>query len=231
MEFDKVGRTEENQNEFTDLSLLIWENSNLERIIALDTKGAKLQKNKKYEIDATIDNLNDEKEWNAAIVATEPNEKRIYMLEELRIYKPEECSRFTKVEQAIGREDYDGNYLYAVSGIWEHIGREYFHVGGVRLKLYDESKSLVAVKYFRFDEKNHAFNNRFGIIFTANRPEKFIAELATGVYKSKTSTNADFDKTVKKQYIKTVTLLPDFGDSDEDWDNIDKVFNMEDEAL
>ena len=231
VEFDKVGRTEENQNEFTDLSLLIWENSNLERIIALDTKGAKLQKNKKYEIDATIDNLNDEKEWNAAIVATEPNEKRIYMLEELRIYKPEECSRFTKVEQAIGREDYDGNYLYAVSGIWEHIGREYFHVGGVRLKLYDESKSLVAVKYFRFDEKNHAFNNRFGIIFTANRPEKFTAELATGVYKSKTSTNADFDKTVKKQYIKTVTLLPDFGDSDEDWDNIDKVFNMEDEAL
>lgn len=231
VEFDKVGRTEENQNEFTDLSLLIWENSNLERIIALDNKGAKLQKNKKYEIDATIDNLADDVEWTASIVVTEPNEKRIYKLEELPIYKPEECSRFTEVYQDIGREDYDGNYEYAVCGLWDHLGPKDYHVGGVRLKLYDESKSLVAVKYFRFDEKNHASYNRFGIFFTANRPEKFTAELAPGVYKSKTSTNADFDKTVKKQYIKTVTLLPDFGDGDEDWDYIDKVFNMEDEPL
>lgn len=231
VEFDKVGRTEENQNEFTDLSLLIWENSNLERIIALDNKGAKLQKNKKYEIDATIDNLADDVEWTASIVVTEPNEKRIYKLEELPIYKPEECSRFTEVYQDIGREDYDGNYEYAVCGLWDHLGPKDYHVGGVRLKLYDESKSLVAVKYFRFDEKNHTFNNRFGIIFTANRPEKFTAELAPGVYKSKTSTNADFDKTVKKQYIKTVTLLPDFGDGEENWDYIDKAFNMEDEPL
>lgn len=231
VEFDKVGRTEENQNEFTDLSLLIWENSDLERIIALDNKGAKLQKNKKYEIDATIDNLADDVEWTASIVVTEPNEKRIYKLEELPIYKPEECSRFTEVYQDIGREDYDGNYEYAVCGLWDHLGPKDYHVGGVRLKLYDESKSLVAVKYFRFDEKNHASYNRFGIFFTANRPEKFTAELAPGVYKSKTSTNADFDKTVKKQYIKTVTLLPDFGDGDENWDYIDKVFNMEDEAL
>lgn len=231
VEFDKVGRTEENQNEFTDLSLLIWENSNLERIIALDNKGAKLQKNKKYEIDATIDNLADDVEWTASIVVTEPNEKRIYKLEELPIYKPEECSRFTEVYQDIGREDYDGNYEYAVCGLWDHLGPKDYHVGGVRLKLYDESKSLVAVKYFRFDEKNHASYNRFAIFFTANRPEKFTAELAPGVYKSKNSTNADFDKTVKKQYIKTVTLLPDFGDGDENWDYIDKVFNMEDEAL
>lgn len=231
VEFDKVGRTEENQNEFTDLSLLIWENNNLERIIALDNKGAKLQKNKKYEIDATIDNLADDVEWTASIVVTEPNEKRIYKLEELPIYKPEECSRFTEVYQDIGREDYDGNYEYAVCGLWDHLGPKDYHVGGVRLKLYDESKSLVAVKYFRFDEKNHTFNNRFGIIFTANRPEKFTAELAPGVYKSKTSTNADFDKTVKKQYIKTITLLPDFGDGDENWDYIDKAFNMEDEPL
>lgn len=231
VEFDKVGRTEENQNEFTDLSLLIKEGVGLERIIALDTKGAKLQKNKKYEIDVTIDNLADDANWNAAIAVTEPNEKRIYSLEELPIYKPEECSRFTEVYQDIGREDYDGNYEYAVCGLWDHLGPKDYHVGGVRLKLYDESKSLVAVKYFRFDEKNHASYNRFGIFFTANRPEKFTAELAPGVYKSKTSTNADFDKTVKKQYIKTVTLLPDFGDGDEDWDYIDKVFNMEDEAL
>lgn len=231
VEFDKVGRTEENQNEFTDLSLLIWENSDLERIIALDNKGAKLQKNKKYEIDATIDNLADDVEWTASIVVTEPNEKRIYKLEELPIYKPEECSRFTEVYQDIGREDYDGNYEYAVCGLWDHLGPKDYHVGGVRLKLYDESKSLVAVKYFRFDEKNHASYNRFAIFFTANRPEKFTAELAPGVYKSKNSTNADFDKTVKKQYIKTITLLPDFGDGDEDWDFIDEVFNMEDEAL
>ena len=231
MEFDKVGRTEENQNEFTDLSLLIKEGVSLERIIALDTKGAKLQKNKKYEIDVTIDNLADDANWNAAIAVTEPNEKRIYSLEELPIYKPEECSRFTELYQDIGREDYDGNYEYAVCGLWDHIGPKDYHVGGVRLKLYDESKSLVAVKYFRFDEKNHASYNRFAIFFTANRPEKFTAELAPGVYKSKTSTNADFDKTVKKQYIKTVTLLPDFGESDEDWKYIDKVFNMEDEAL
>lgn len=231
VEFDKVGRTEENQNEFTDLSLLIKEGVSLERIIALDTKGAKLQKNKKYEIDVTIDNLADDANWNAAIAVTEPNEKRIYSLEELPIYKPEECSRFTELYQDIGREDYDGNYEYAVCGLWDHIGPKDYHVGGVRLKLYDESKSLVAVKYFRFDEKNHASYNRFAIFFTANRPEKFTAELAPGVYKSKTSTNADFDKTVKKQYIKTVTLLPDFGESDEDWKYIDKVFNMEDEAL
>lgn len=231
VEFDKVGRTEENQNEFTDLSLLIKEGVDLERIIALDTKGAKLQKNKKYEIDVTIDNLADDANWNAAIAVTEPNEKRIYSLEELPIYKPEECSRFTELYQDIGREDYDGNYEYAVCGLWDHIGPKDYHVGGVRLKLYDESKSLVAVKYFRFDEKNHASYNRFAIFFTANRPEKFTAELAPGVYKSKTSTNADFDKTVKKQYIKTVTLLPDFGESDEDWKYIDKVFNMEDEAL
>lgn len=231
VEFDKVGRTEENQNEFTDLSLLIKEGVGLERIIALDTKGAKLQKNKKYEIDVTIDNLADDANWNAAIAVTEPNEKRIYSLEELPIYKPEECSRFTELYQDIGREDYDGNYEYAVCGLWDHIGPKDYHVGGVRLKLYDESKSLVAVKYFRFDEKNHASYNRFAIFFTANRPEKFTAELAPGVYKSKTSTNADFDKTVKKQYIKTVTLLPDFGESDEDWKYIDKVFNMEDEAL
>lgn len=231
VEFDKVGRTEENQNEFTDLSLLIWENSDLERIIAVDNKGAKLQKNKKYEIDATIDNLADDVEWTASIVVTEPNEKRIYKLEELPIYKPEECSRFTEVYQDIGREDYDGNYEYAVCGLWDHLGPKDYHVGGVRLKLYDESKSLVAVKYFRFDEKNHASYNRFAIFFTANRPEKFTAELAPGVYKSKNSTNADFDKTVKKQYIKTITLLPDFGDGDEDWDFIDEVFNMEDEAL
>lgn len=231
VEFDKVGRTEENQNEFTDLSLLIKEGVDLERIIALDTKGAKLQKNKKYEIDVTIDNLADDANWNAAIAVTEPNEKRIYSLEELPIYKPEECSRFTELYQDIGREDYDGNYEYAVCGLWDHIGPKDYHVGGVRLKLYDESKSLVAVKYFRFDEKNHASYNRFAIFFTANRPEKFTAELAPGVYKSKTSTNADFDKTVKKQYIKTVTLLPDFGDGDEDWKYIDKVFNMEDEAL
>ncbi len=231
VEFDKVGRTVENQNEFTDLCLLICENSNLERIIALDTKGAKLQKNKKYEIDATIDMLADDLNWTAAIVVTEPNEKRIYKLEELPIYKPEECSRITELYQNIGREDYDGNYEYAVCGLWNHLGPKDYHVGGVRLKLYDESKSLVAVKYFRFDEKNHASYNRFAIFFTANRPEKFTAELAPGVYKSKTSTNADFDKTVKKQYIKTVTLLPDFGESDEDWKYIDKVFNMEDEAL
>lgn len=231
VEFDKVGRTEENQNEFTDFSLLIKEGVSLERIIALDTKGAKLQKNKKYEIDVTIDNLADDANWNAAIAVTEPNEKRIYSLEELPIYKPEECSRFTELYQDIGREDYDGNYEYAVCGLWDHIGPKDYHVGGVRLKLYDESKSLVAVKYFRFDEKNHASYNRFAIFFTANRPEKFTAELAPGVYKSKTSTNADFDKTVKKQYIKTVTLLPDFGESDEDWKYIDKVFNMEDEAL
>lgn len=231
VEFDKVGRTEENQNEFTDLSLLIKEGVSLERIIALDTKGAKLQKNKKYEIDVTIDNLADDANWNAAIAVTEPNEKRIYSLEELPIYKPEECSRFTELYQDIGREDYDGNYEYAVCGLWDHIGPKDYHVGGVRLKLYDESKSLVAVKYFRFDEKNHASYNRFAIFFTANRPEKFTAELAPGIYKSKTSTNADFDKTVKKQYIKTVTLLPDFGESDEDWKYIDKVFNMEDEAL
>lgn len=231
VEFDKVGRTEENQNEFTDLSLLIKEGVDLERIIALDTKGAKLQKNKKYEIDVTIDNLADDANWNAAIAVTEPNEKRIYSLEELPIYKPEECSRFTELYQDIGREDYDGNYEYAVCGLWDHIGPKDYHVGGVRLKLYDESKSLVAVKYFRFDEKNHASYNRFAIFFTANRPEKFTAELAPGVYNSKTSTNADFDKTVKKQYIKTVTLLPDFGDGDEDWDFIDEVFNMEDEAL
>lgn len=231
VEFDKVGRTEENQNEFTDLSLLIKEGVDLERIIALDTKGAKLQKNKKYEIDVTIDNLADDANWNAAIAVIEPNEKRIYSLEELPIYKPEECSRFTELYQDIGREDYDGNYEYAVCGLWDHIGPKDYHVGGVRLKLYDESKSLVAVKYFRFDEKNHASYNRFAIFFTANRPEKFTAELAPGVYKSKTSTNADFDKTVKKQYIKTVTLLPDFGESDEDWKYIDKVFNMEDEAL
>lgn len=231
VEFDKVGRTEENQNEFTDLSLLIKEGVSLERIIALDTKGAKLQKNKKYEIDVTIDNLADDANWNAAIAVTEPNEKRIYSLEELPIYKPEECSRFTELYQDIGREDYDGNYEYAVCGLWDHIGPKDYHVGGVRLKLYDESKSLVAVKYFRFDEKNHASYNRFAIFFTANRPEKFTAELAPGVYKSKTSTNADFDQTVKKQYIKTVTLLPDFGESDEDWKYIDKVFNMEDEAL
>lgn len=231
VEFDKVGRTEENQNEFTDLCLLICENSNLERIIALDTKGAKLQKNKKYEIDATIDMLADDRNWTAAIVVTEPNEKRIYSLEELPIYKPEECSRFTELYQDIGQEDYDGNYEYAVCGLWDHIGPKDYHVGGVRLKLYDESKSLVAVKYFRFDEKNHASYNRFAIFFTANRPEKFTAELAPGVYKSKTSTNADFDKTVKKQYIKTVTLLPDFGPGDEDWNFIDEVFNMEDEAL
>lgn len=231
VEFDKVGRTEENQNEFTDLSLLIKEGVDLERIIALDTKGAKLQKNKKYEIDVTIDNLADDANWNAAIAVTEPNEKRIYSLEELPIYKPEECSRFTELYQDIGREDYDGNYEYAVCGLWDHIGPKDYHVGGVRLKLYDESKSLVAVKYFRFDEKNHASYNRFAIFFTANRPEKFTAELAPGVYKSKTSTNADFDKTVKKQYIKTVTLLPDFGDGEENWKYIDKVFNMEDEAL
>lgn len=231
VEFDKVGRTEENQNEFTDLSLLIKEGVSLERIIALDTKGAKLQKNKKYEIDVTIDNLADDANWNAAIAVTEPNEKRIYSLEELPIYKPEECSRFTELYQDIGREDYDGNYEYAVCGLWDHIGPKDYHVGGVRLKLYDESKSLVAVKYFRFDEKNHASYNRFAIFFTANRPEKFTAELAPGVYKSKTSTNADFDKTVKKQYIKTVTLLPDFGDGEENWKYIDKVFNMEDEAL
>ena len=223
VEFDKVGRTVENQNEFTDLCLLICENSNLERIIALDTKGAKLQKNKKYEIDATIDMLADDLNWTAAIVVTEPNEKRIYKLEELPIYKPEECSRITELYQNIGREDYDGNYEYAVCGLWNHLGPKDYHVGGVRLKLYDESKSLVAVKY--------ASSNRFAIFFTANRPEKFTAELAPGVYKSKTSTNADFDKTVKKQYIKTVTLLPDFGDGDEDWDFIDEVFNMEDEAL
>lgn len=231
VEFDKVGRTVENQNEFTDLCLLICENSNLERIIALDTKGAKLQKNKKYEIDATIDMLADDLNWTAAIVVTEPNEKRIYKLEELPIYKPEECSRITELYQNIGREDYDGNYEYAVCGLWNHLGPKDYHVGGVRLKLYDESKSLVAVKYFRFDEKKYASSNRFAIFFTANRPEKFTAELAPGVYKSKTSTNADFDKTVKKQYIKTVTLLPDFGDGDEDWDFIDEVFNMEDEAL
>lgn len=231
VEFDKVGRTVENQNEFTDLSLLICENSNLERIIALDTKGAKLQKNKKYEINATIDMLADDLNWTAAIVVTEPNEKRIYKLEELPIYKPEECSRITELYQNIGREDYDGNYEYAVCGLWNHLGPKDYHVGGVRLKLYDESKSLVAVKYFRFDEKKYAYSNRFAIFFTANRPEKFTAELAPGVYNSKTSTNADFDKTVKKQYIKTVTLLPDFGDGDEDWDFIDEVFNMEDEAL
>ena len=231
VEFDKVGRTVENQNEFTDLCLLICENSNLERIIALDTKGAKLQKNKKYEIDATIDMLADDLNWTAAIVVTEPNEKRIYKLEELPIYKPEECSRITELYQNIGREDYDGNYEYAVCGLWNHLGPKDYHVGGVRLKLYDESKSLVAVKYFRFDEKKYASSNRFAIFFTANRPEKFTAELAPGVYNSKTSTNADFDKTVKKQYIKTVTLLPDFGDGDEDWDFIDEVFNMEDEAL
>lgn len=231
VEFDKVGRTVENQNEFTDLCLLICENSNLERIIALDTKGAKLQKNKKYEINATIDMLADDLNWTAAIVVTEPNEKRIYKLEELPIYKPEECSRITELYQNIGREDYDGNYEYAVCGLWNHLGPKDYHVGGVRLKLYDESKSLVAVKYFRFDEKKYAYSNRFAIFFTANRPEKFTAELAPGVYNSKTSTNADFDKTVKKQYIKTVTLLPDFGDGDEDWDFIDEVFNMEDEAL
>lgn len=231
VEFDKVGRTVENQNEFTDLCLLICENSNLERIIALDTKGAKLQKNKKYEIDATIDMLADDQNWTAAIVVTEPNEKRIYKLEELPIYKPEECSRITELYQNIGREDYDGNYEYAVCGLWNHLGPKDYHVGGVRLKLYDESKSLVAVKYFRFDEKKYASSNRFAIFFTVNRPEKFTAELAPGVYNSKTSTNADFDKTVKKQYIKTVTLLPDFGDGDEDWDFIDEVFNMEDEAL
>ena len=230
VEFDKVGRAEENQNEFTDLSLLIRENNNLERIIALDTKGAKLQRNKKYEIDVTIDNLNDERDWTAAIVATEPNEKRIYMLEELRIYKPEECSRFTKVGQAVGLEDYDGNYQYAISGIWNRVGQDYYHVGGVRLKLYDESKSLVAVKYFRFGEQSHIVNN-FAIFFTVNRPEKFTAELAPGVYKSKTSTNADFDKTVKKQYIKTVTLLPDFGTDDDALDYIEETFEMEDEAL
>lgn len=231
VEFDRVGRTEENQNEFTDLCLLICENSSLQRIIALDTKGAKLQKNKKYEIDATIGMLADDLNWTAAIVVTEPNEKRIYSLEELPIYKPEECSRITELYQNIGREDYDGNYEYAVCGLWNHLGPKDYHVGGVRLKLYDESKSLVAVKYFRFDEKKYASSNRFAIFFTANRPEKFTAELAPGVYKSKTSTNADFDKTVKKQYIKTVTLLPDFGESDEDWKYIDKVFNMEDEAL
>ena len=231
VEFDKVGRTVENQNEFTDLCLLICENSNLERIIALDTKGAKLQKNKKYEIDATIDMLADDLNWTAAIVVTEPNEKRIYKLEELPIYKPEECSRITESYQNIGREDYDGNYEYAVCGLWNHLGPKDYHVGGVRLKLYDESKSLVAVMYFRFDEKKYASSNRFAIFFTANRPEKFTAELAPGVYNSKTSTNADFDKTVKKQYIKTVTLLPDLGDGDEDWDFIDEVFNMEDEAL
>ena len=156
VEFDKVGRTVENQNEFTDLCLLICENSNLERIIALDTKGAKLQKNKKYEIDATIDMLADDLNWTAAIVVTEPNEKRIYKLEELPIYKPEECSRITELYQNIGREDYDGNYEYAVCGLWNHLGPKDYHVGGVRLKLYDESKSLVAVKYFRFDEKKYA---------------------------------------------------------------------------
>ena len=89
----------------------------------------------------------------------------------------------------------------------------------------------MAVKYFRFDEQSHTFNNNFVIFFKANLPEKFTAELAPGVYKSKTSTNADFDKTVKKQYIRTVTLLPDFGLGDEDWNFIDEVFNMEDEAL
>ena len=75
------------------------------------------------------------------------------------------------------------------------------------------------------------FQNNFVIFFKANLPEKFTAELAPGVYKSKTSTNADFDKTVKKQYIKTVTLLPDFGLGDEKWNFIDEVFYMEDEAL
>lgn len=98
--------------------------------------------------------LADDLNWTAAIVVTEPNEKRIYKLEELPIYKPEECSRITELYQNIGREDYDGNYEYAVCGLWNHLGPKDYHVGGVRLKLYDESKSLVAVKYFRFDEKN-----------------------------------------------------------------------------
>ena len=231
VEFDKVGRTEENQNEFTDLSLLIWENSNLERIIALGTKGAKLQKNKKYEIDATIDNLDDDTDWNVAIVVTEPKEKRIYSLEELPIYKPEECSRLTNVAQFIGREDYDGNYEYAVSGMWYYVGPKDYYTGGVRLKLYDESKSLVAVKYFRIDEQYASIGANFAIYFTVNRPEKFTAELSAGVYQTKSSTNADFDKTIKKKYNKSVTLLPDFGRNDDELDFIDVAFDIEDESL
>lgn len=231
VEFDRVGRTEENQNEFTDLCLLIKQGTRLERIIPIGAKGAIVKKNKKYEIDVTIDNLDDDRDWNVAIVVTEPKEKRIYSLEELPIYKPEECSRLTNVAQFIGLEDSDGNYEYAVSGMWYYVGPKDYYTGGVRLKLYDESKSLVAVKYFRIDEQYASIGANFAIYFTVNRPEKFTAELSAGVYQTKSSTNADFDKTIKKKYNKSVTLLPDFGRNDDELDFIDVTFDIEDESL